>query len=295
MSTSSRRHWICLPSARKARPVRLTIGPTGECSPGIHLGYTSVSGPGVTWNLSLAWKMCFVASRKSTLSRTGFRASCAFAGRGELRCGTVANRIQQEIRLNMNGFSLKNRRQPSIIVAHRIDIRDGQFICSRVLLLSCRWYESATIAHESSCPTKSLSFRAIFTRSFPLLFVAKAAGYFRRMDANFWTQLGRQRWLTSATACPRLAARWPSSRRNWLLRTLRNFIPPRRKSLRLVSFRSLRQIFEKAAAFILRLAVPKQRKRPSNSFANTISKKGSLLAIACFHGGRVITAAHLAR
>jgi hypothetical protein len=49
-------------------PAMSSIGPVGPCSPGIHFGYTSVSGPGVTGIVSVAWIIFRGASVKSTLS-----------------------------------------------------------------------------------------------------------------------------------------------------------------------------------------------------------------------------------
>src|ERR1700704_4359326 len=46
ISTSSLRQGIDLPPAVSLSPARSVIGPVGPCSPGIHFGYISVSGPG---------------------------------------------------------------------------------------------------------------------------------------------------------------------------------------------------------------------------------------------------------
>src|SRR5579859_918555 len=90
---------------------------------------------------------------------------------------------------------------------------------------------------EHACLTTPPSFRATFTRIFLSPSVAKAAGFFPRTDESFSTLQARPRSSTSGTACPKSAAPWLSNPRSWLSRTPRNFIPHRRKNLRLGFFR----------------------------------------------------------
>lgn len=46
--TSSRRQGMLWPFAENSRPAKLSMGPVGPCSPGIHSGYTNVISPGCT-------------------------------------------------------------------------------------------------------------------------------------------------------------------------------------------------------------------------------------------------------
>ena len=53
MSVRSRRQEIVFPPAENFSPARSAIGPVGPWWPGIHCGYTSVSGPGFTGIVSV--------------------------------------------------------------------------------------------------------------------------------------------------------------------------------------------------------------------------------------------------
>lgn len=139
------------------------------------------------------------------------------------------------------------------------------------------------------------SFRALFTKHFPLPFVAKAAGSFRRMAANFSMPPVRPPSSTLATAFPRLGEPWPRNPRNSPLPTPHSFIPRLRKSWLLAFLRSPLQIFKMAAAFTSHQAAPKPWKRPSSSPANSISKNVSPLVTVSSPVARAITAARSAR
>src|SRR5579875_2682280 len=76
MFTSSRCQAKTCPFAVNVKPARLSTGPVGPCSPGIHCGYTRVSGPGSTGIVNSACRILRAASVKSTVSAIG-RVVCA--------------------------------------------------------------------------------------------------------------------------------------------------------------------------------------------------------------------------
>ena len=106
ISTSSRRHGMSLPLARMKTPVRLSIGPVGRWSPGIHCGYSSVSAPAETGMVSCACRMWRGASVRSTCSTMGVvgcaaASSCAaglcFAAKaGRVREGTSNSTAERD-------------------------------------------------------------------------------------------------------------------------------------------------------------------------------------------------------
>src|ERR1700684_2317345 len=69
------------------------MGPVGPCSPGIHLGYSNVRGPGFTGMNSVACRMRRGASVRSTASVIGEADVCAKAGRDS---ADAAARMQRE-------------------------------------------------------------------------------------------------------------------------------------------------------------------------------------------------------
>lgn len=184
----------------------------------------------------------------------------------------------------MSRFSRDSKRTGELAVSmrsHRVHFATGR----ESLLQSLK---------QQACQTTTPSFRATFTRIFLSPSVAKAAGFFPRTDESSSTLQARPQSSTSGTACPKSAARWLSNPRNWLSRTLRNFILRRRRDLPLGFFRWPRHIFKMEAASTSPRVDPKQRKRPSSSFGNTILKKGSPHDTEFFPGGRAITGARLA-
>src|SRR5438270_14051332 len=77
MSPRSGRHVRRCPLAVKTSPVKSTTGPVGPCSPGIHLGYTSVTGPAVTGISSWACSIFCGAWVASTMILMGAAGACA--------------------------------------------------------------------------------------------------------------------------------------------------------------------------------------------------------------------------
>src|SRR5215472_14014401 len=70
MSSRSRCQSSSRAPALICRPVKFWIGPVGRWFPGIHLGYTSVTGPGPTGTVTTECKMFRGASVASTWRRS---------------------------------------------------------------------------------------------------------------------------------------------------------------------------------------------------------------------------------
>src|SRR5581483_9222567 len=94
MLTLSRRHGIVWPPAFTTSPITFTTGPSGIWSPGIHSGYSSVTGPGLTPMLRLTWKTRREASVASTCTWMGVCADRILAQKSSER---TENRIVLEI------------------------------------------------------------------------------------------------------------------------------------------------------------------------------------------------------
>src|ERR1700722_15127742 len=187
--------------------------------------------------------------------------------------------------------SPQNRRQTSIIVTQEryVTAPGCAFAAAacRPRAVSVSLLQSLS---EPACQTTTPSSRVIFKTFFPLPFVVGGGGFFPRTGGTSLMRRERPQSLPSAAVLPKSGARWPSNLRNSPSHTLRNFILCRRKNSRPGFSRSRRQIFERVAAFILRLVARKQPKRLSSLSANIILKKGNPLVTAFFLGTRGITA-----
>src|SRR5512135_2716121 len=71
MSRKSRDQGMVDPPAEIFRPAICVIGPVGPCSPGIHFGYQSVSGPGCAGMTMCEWRMRRGASVALMVMRIG--------------------------------------------------------------------------------------------------------------------------------------------------------------------------------------------------------------------------------
>src|SRR6185437_16722590 len=95
-----------LPAALIFRPVKSVIGPVGPCSPGIHLGYTSVSGPGLAGMCSVACRMRWLMSRASTLRTVESSARADEAARQLKAVRDISARLPGVLKMRMKGFGV---------------------------------------------------------------------------------------------------------------------------------------------------------------------------------------------
>ena len=85
MSRGSRCQVSCVPLARIVMPTSVSSGPVGPCSPGIHLGNTRVSGPGLTA------RERSVCTRLRAISRASTRTVRSAAWAAPVKSSAAAN------------------------------------------------------------------------------------------------------------------------------------------------------------------------------------------------------------